>query len=152
MAFVTVPFSGPDLPSARKMTEINPALHLDEPIQGIALSADGRRAATTSLASASEQGHVWDVGTGKSLLGVPDAFSSNPLFSPDGNYVAFDVLNGAAIWDIRAGRPIDLPAGSDSSLVAFSPDSKRIAIHSYDRYTSILAIDELPTTQASPMR
>jgi WD40 repeat protein len=136
-----------DLPSGRKVAEIHPELHLDEPITGIALNADGTLAATTSQATTPDKGHVWDVATGKSLIGAERAYSGNPVFSPDGHYVIFNIYHGAAMWDLRARRPVALPDHFNCSLVAFSPDGKRLAIDSSDGYTAILAIDDAATTK-----
>jgi len=127
-----------DLATARKVAALEPGLHLDEVIYGISVSDDGSHVAISSVAG----GALMDVSTGKRLFSVADAYDGDPVFSPDGTKVIFHVFHGEAMWDIPSARPYDLPDDLDCSLVSFSPDGKFMAIHSFDGFTSIRAIED----------
>jgi hypothetical protein len=66
----------------------------------LALSADGRTLATTR---ADDSVQLWNTVTGNQLLqlGGVDSRLYRPLFSPDGNLLATDLLDGTIlIWDV----------------------------------------------------
>ena len=85
---------------------------------------------------------VWDVLTGEEILSIDNGRSpmTNPrggmAWSPDDGQLALDDLNsGITIWDVSSARAVqkinlgrpDRPAGLLSSVLAWSPDGKKLA-------------------------
>jgi WD40 repeat protein/class 3 adenylate cyclase len=107
--------------------------------EGVDFSPDGR-----TLAIAGREGRVelWDPSTSKQLGELTDpvaAASDEPAlsvvrYSPDGRVIAAGskAMNHVTLWDTASGligRPITTnPPGSGAQWIAFSPDSKRIAV------------------------
>jgi WD40 repeat protein len=124
-------------------------LNHQEPIRAVALSADGRTAAT---ASTDDKVRLWDVATGKKRLtlkwrpappltsewfsGAHSHRVNSVAFSQDGKYI----LTGsddrtARLWDAATGQPIE-PASEHLHgvlAVAFSPFEGLLATASRDR-------------------
>ena len=102
-------------------------------IYGLALSADGTRAATGSLDKTAK---VWDTATGQVLLTLTGHTAAviNVAFSPDGTRLATASLDGSArVWNIGPSHELltlSMPPGS--SLVGLSPDWKLLAFGSSD--------------------
>jgi WD40 repeat protein/class 3 adenylate cyclase/energy-coupling factor transporter ATP-binding protein EcfA2 len=108
--------------------------------EGVDFSPDGR-----TLAIAGKEGRVelWDVSTRQALRELTDpvaASSDEPAlsvvrYSPDGSVIAAGskAMNHVTLWATATahviGRPITTnPPGSGAQALAFSPDSKRIAV------------------------
>ena len=119
-------------------------LHLDCCIYGLSLSRDASLAAITSTSLDKEQGKLYDLRSGERLIGVADATYGEPKFSPNGTKVLFDVYHGLALFDVPSRRAIELPEHFNCSEAAFSPDGRFLAIHSFEHYVAILAIDDGP--------
>jgi WD40 repeat protein/class 3 adenylate cyclase len=108
--------------------------------EGVDFSPDGR---TLAIAGGRGRIELWDVATRKELRELTDpaaARSDEPAlsvvrFSPDGSVIAAGAkaTNHVALWASASGhligRPITTnPPGSGAQAIAFSPDSKRIAV------------------------
>ena len=100
----------------------------DDAIMSVAVSADGRLAATGAL---DKTVAVWEVETGREVArfkGHTDRVVGVAI-SPDGKTVASASLDATArTWDVAAGRPLarfDTPK-SWTFCVAFTPDGKSV--------------------------
>ena len=108
--------------------------------QGVDFSPDGR---TLAIAGGKGRVELWDVSTRKELRQLRDpaaARSREPQlsvvrYSPDGSVIAAgpQETNHVTLWATAKGqvigRPITTnPPGSGAQSIAFSPDSKRIAV------------------------
>ena len=95
-----------------------------------------------TLASAGrEQAMLWDVATGRLLLGLPYRNTMNALaFTPDGSRLAvasqavFDPEPSVDVWDLKDGRGIREFRGLQGVVekAVFSPDGRRVAGLSVD--------------------
>jgi formylglycine-generating enzyme required for sulfatase activity/WD40 repeat protein len=94
----------------------------DRVLTGIAgLSPDGCRLATENLEEPFEI-RLWDIGTGKQLLALPDG--RKPVaFSPDGRQIACQVEQGVRIWDALTGQEVRT-FGVSCKRVAFTPNGQ----------------------------
>ena len=111
--------------------------HLRAPgsVGEVALSPDGRVAATTGMFPALL---LWDLPSGRLRARLEDPagrYLFNPIFSPDGKAVAVTSTcgqspqNGFCVWDVASGKlqaATSVP-GPPLSAWAFSPDSKVLA-------------------------
>jgi WD40 repeat protein/energy-coupling factor transporter ATP-binding protein EcfA2 len=108
--------------------------------EGVDFSPDGR-----TLALAGDKGTVelWDVRTRREVRALTDpaaATSSDPAlagvrYSPNGRVIAAGgkSSNHVTLWDVPSGRVIagpftTNPPGGGAQSIAFSPDSRRIAV------------------------
>lgn len=101
----------------------------------VALSRDGRFAATTTFTSLGDwqlysgETTIWDARTAKRLHGplVPNLMMRALEFSPDGGLLAASTMGKICFWNTATGQP-DGPEivtpGTGIALV-FSPDGKR---------------------------
>ena len=111
-----------------------PPLRHDSAVHGAAFSPDGRR-----IASSDHNGvvKIWDVQTGRELnqFQAHDRPTNSVAFSPDRLYLATADDRCIKIWDAETGQPIrTLSQPSGPSSVAFSPDGRRLASGSNDRF------------------
>ena len=101
--------------------------HLDE-VRRAAFSPDGTTVATGSLDSTIK---LWDVATNrelKALRGHRDK-TQDLAFSPDGKMLATSSLDRTVrLWDLATGRSTVLLDGQHVASIAFSPDSKLLAM------------------------
>jgi RNA polymerase sigma factor (sigma-70 family) len=105
-------------------------------IAALAFSPD-----STRVASGSHDNfvHIWDVKTGRELLGIEDHMFAGSLglgtigglaFAPDGKTLAGARLNRpACLWDSTTGKELRTFGGENhrAAWVVFSPDGKRLA-------------------------
>ncbi len=112
----------------------------EDPVTAIAVSTDGTRVATGSMADAEWAGavHIWDTLTGEPLLEIDVAGSWDVAFSPDGQSVAArlvdpDGLQSTSFWSVADGtasEPFVTPWDSPDYLADVddrifpSPDGK----------------------------
>jgi WD40 repeat protein len=97
----------------------------------VALSPDGKTAATGGRNGRRGELTLWDVGTGREITtfalgtGAPQALT----FSPDGRFLAAQ-WDGITVWDVSARKQLATLKGSISSVdtLAFSPDGKRLGV------------------------
>jgi WD40 repeat protein len=112
-------------------------------IMGMALSPDGRRAATGG-GNKDRTIRVWDLEEGKELLKFPtpqaNAWSTNAgslAFSPDGSTIAGICTDGRVHgWEASTGKELfDLPGheGGQVGCVAFTPDGSRLVSGGMDK-------------------
>src|SRR4051794_26042371 len=85
------------------ITPLGPALMHPEPVHGVALSADGKWAAT---GCADHMLRLWDTATGQ-LHGQPLEHEGGvyPVaFSPDSTMVVGGSEKGAKLWEVASGK------------------------------------------------
>jgi WD40 repeat protein len=107
------------------------------PLQGHAaqaLSPDGKLLAE---AGAGETVHLWDTGTGKTVLTCTASDHVGALaFSPDGKLLAGGslYLNTVHLWDVATGRELTPDVGHHREVVALtlSPGGKLLASNGHD--------------------
>jgi WD40 repeat protein/class 3 adenylate cyclase/energy-coupling factor transporter ATP-binding protein EcfA2 len=105
--------------------------------EGVDFSPDGR---TLAIAGGKGRVELWDVSTRKELRELTDPTSAGPAlsavrYSPDGSVIAAGAqrTNHVTLWAAASGqvigRPIITnPPGGGAQSIAFSPDSRRIAV------------------------
>lgn len=103
------------------------------PLSAVALSADGRLAATANLDSTLS---VWDIAAAKPIFAprkVP-ALMTKIHFSPNGDRVAAFIGDGTVrVWECAAGKETALVRhGAPLRHIAFSPDGRRLATAGVD--------------------
>lgn len=113
------------------------ALHIDEFLAGIAISPEAKYIATSST----NGGTVWNALNGEPLFEVPDAFTGQPVFSPNGKAVIFPTALKPILWSVPDGVEVDLKVQSYAGVACFSVDGTLLAVGSYSDSTSIMAID-----------
>jgi WD40 repeat protein len=95
----------------------------------VAFSPDGLTLAATGMDGAV---HIWDEPSGRprgALRGYSRTAAQAAAFSPDGKWLATSDEDTAILWDWRRGMKIHvLPSDMLVKTVAFSPDSRDIAI------------------------
>lgn len=129
-------------------------------VYGAALSADGRQLATLNPVAGVVK--VFDVATGREdkSINLPGAranaaaagliLSSAAMmrrvqFSPGGQYLLLEGLQGLSVWHVGEGRehrPVALPEGAQVRQAAFTPDSRALAV---ELSTGAVVLVELAT-------
>jgi WD40 repeat protein/serine/threonine protein kinase len=108
---------------AGKLQRLLPGLpNYDYPVTGIAWSSDGLQVATVQHGTVI----VWEAGTGRKLLVLPDNRSSSVAWSPDGRRLATTGSDTTKVWDAQTGTEM-LRLGGFVRGAMWSPDSKRLA-------------------------
>jgi WD40 repeat protein len=105
-------------------------------VLGIGLSPDG---ATLAVVPAYGPVQLWDTGTAQqvaSLGGTGGFDTSDPVFSPDGGYLAVDLATGIFIWSLPDGGEIWNQVGN-SMAVAYSPDGVNLAYADIDSNNAV---------------
>lgn len=103
----------------------------------VALSRDGRLAATTTFTSLGDwqlfsgETELWDVRTGKGLHGplVPNLMMRAVEFSPGGTLLAGSTVGQIHFWDTATGQPSGPAIATPGTAVTlvFSPDGETLA-------------------------
>jgi len=107
-------------------------------------SEDGKRLAT---GDGFDGILVLDVGTGKSLLSIPQAHGGIVVgvrFSRDGRWIASGGTdNVVRLWDAATGAPVETLIGHTSVVndVAFSPDGRQLASSGWDQTIRVWRLD-----------
>src|SRR5260370_23273316 len=94
-----------------------------------AVSPDGRWVVTCSHweDGRSKSARIWDGGSGKQVHELPLEGSTAATFSPDGRWLMTRSSVGCRLWEVGTWRPVPHFA-TDSGSVAFSPDSRLLAV------------------------
>ena len=103
-----------------------PPIEVGVEIVGIGISPDGK---TLAIVSSDGPIQLWDLTTNQRLniLGGSGGYdTSDPVFSPDGQYLAVDLATGIYIWAMPSGREI-WTNFANSMSVAYSPDGNYLA-------------------------
>jgi RNA polymerase sigma factor (sigma-70 family) len=106
----------------------------DGHVQSISVSANGKRLASSPVASGPYR--VWDLATGRLVRTIDGPEWSSVVLSPDGNLLASVGANAGRsgldsvvhLWDVNTGREIHL-LNKHTDIVwslAFSPDGERL--------------------------
>jgi WD40 repeat protein len=84
----------------------------------VAYSADGKRLATTSRASAG----VWDIATSQQIAtGVGSGAPATMAFAGNGRFLAVGGQDGTVVfWDVDSGRPVGPIIRHPTSIAAMS--------------------------------
>ncbi len=104
-------------------------------LQRLAFSADGKLAFHPSeplLVVAADKVSFWNMQTGRETKPLPDApekKTARVAFSPDGNWIAFGMIDGAVSLHSLGGGPSHLFRAHSGFVtrVCFSPDSRLLA-------------------------
>src|SRR5439155_121754 len=127
--------SGLKVWDATQGKEVGPLTGIKGRVINVAISHDGRRFATLSIAGLNSAVQLWDGKTGKmthTLSGDSSLSFTEPVFSPDGKRLATAGTNNknTTIWDVETGQAmIELPTGTSGlAPVQFSPDGKLLAV------------------------
>jgi WD40 repeat protein len=127
-----------DLTSGREIAHMG---NLDEIMFRLALSRDGKYAATGSSAGAGTNVIVWELATGKKVSCKSDMFT--PVyaiaFSPDDKYVVFGGnLHTVHVCETDTGHEVfSVDHDDDVNSLTFSPDGKYILSGSIDKTARI---------------
>lgn len=110
---------------------LSAALDIGGQVQTVAFGPDGR---TLVIGRSGRQAHVYDTGTGRRSA-VLDGAGGEAVFSPDGATIATSGARGEVLfWDARTHRRTGGlqvhrdTEGAMSSLLAFSPDGRTLAV------------------------
>nr|WP_249274290.1 F-box/WD40 repeat-containing protein [Parachlamydia sp. AcF125] len=102
------------------------------PISFLALSSDGRLAATLTFGEPEAVPRIWDLETKRQLyhLKIPMEYNWDVIFSPNSKLIATGSNDHKTrLWDVEKGNFLYALEGHKPTVktVAFSPDSKLIA-------------------------
>ena len=115
--------------------EIRRLVGHDTVVRAVALSADGKRAASAGYRDQSVR--IWDTGTGKELFRLEhEAFTCAVAIAPDGTtVVSGDIAGCIYLWDAATGKQLHKIKAHEGRLsaICFAPDGKEFASCSYDR-------------------
>jgi tetratricopeptide (TPR) repeat protein len=96
-------------------------------VRRIAVSADGRLAATASHSGAGVK--VWEAASGRLVKELPVAGNARAEFSPDGRWLAASGSDGLRVWSVaNSWREVTHVAALPWAELAFSPDSRLLAL------------------------
>jgi WD40 repeat protein len=116
-------------------------------LDGLALSADGRRMVTTALGD--KTAHLWDATTGKTIAILEHADDiRSAAFSPDSKRVVTASKDATArIWDSETGQLFATLSGHREAVTSaeFSSDRQHIVTASVDRTARVWRV--FPATQ-----
>jgi len=113
-----------------------PPIEVGLDVLGIGLSPDG---ATLAVVPAYGPVQLWDTITAQqfaSLGGTGGYDTSDPVFSPDGNYLAVDLATGIFIWSLPDESEIWNQV-ANSMAVAYSPDGAYLAYTDIDSNNAV---------------
>lgn len=103
-----------------------------------AVLPDGQRVITHGAARALD---IWDIGRLIPVATLPDAYSParHVLPSPDGRWVVSCANTQAGVWDLQTNARVGRLTTDELSYatIAFSPDSRRLAIGDGDGFLSV---------------
>ncbi|MEQ1652374.1 MAG: hypothetical protein ABL897_07795, partial [Hyphomicrobium sp.] len=115
-----------------EITPLCPALMHPDAVHGVALSADGKWAATGCT---DHMLRLWDTTTG-TLHGQPlehDGGVYPIAFSPDSTMVVAGSEKGAKLWEVASGKPLaTFPHPGFVYSLAFRPDGLAVLTSSHD--------------------
>ena len=102
------------------------ALMVGPEVEGLGISSDGTQLATVPFDGPVE---LWDLTESrkiKALGGTGGFITSDPVFSPDGKYLAADLASGLYLWQLSDGKSLwdDL---KNSMAITYSPDGRFLA-------------------------
>ncbi len=113
---------------ARSGQPAGEALQHDKGVQSMQFSPDGAVLATVDAEGTLR---LWDV-RGRKVRGEARKYSScwvNLVFSPDAKSLVSHCRGDVAhVWNTRSGKAVELGGKQKDKCVAFSPDSKRVAL------------------------
>jgi len=113
-----------------------PPIEVGLEVLGIGVSPDGE---TLAVVPGYGPIQLWDVATAQqiSTLGGTGGYdTSDPVFSPDGEYLAVDLATGIFIWMLPDGREI-WSGVANSIAVAYSPDGNFLAYSDVDQSNKV---------------
>lgn len=114
-----------------------PPIEVGGEVVGIGVSPDGK---TLAVVLSDGPVQLWDLATGQQvsiLSGTGGYDTSEPVFSPDGQYIAVDLATGIYIWALPSGREIWTNVANSMS-VAYSPDGSYLAYSNIDQSNKVL--------------
>jgi eukaryotic-like serine/threonine-protein kinase len=97
-------------------------------VRHVAVSPDGRWAATSTFGARNAGTSVWEISTRRRVTSLPASGFSTVLFSPDGRWLATASV-GCEIWSVGSWR-LERTIGSEGPYLAFTPDSRLLALSS----------------------
>jgi WD40 repeat protein len=113
-----------------------PQIEVGLEVLGIGVSPDGE---TLAVVPAYGPVQLWDIASGQkaaTLGGTGGYDTSDPTFSPDGQYLAVNLATGIFIWKLPDGQEV-WSAVANSMAVAYSPNGKLLAYADVDEGNKI---------------
>jgi WD40 repeat protein len=113
-----------------------PPIAIGLEVVGIGVSPDGD---TLGIVPSDGPVQLWDIATAEQIgtLGGPGGYdTSDPVFSPDGRYLAVDLATGIFIWTLPEGGEI-WSGVANSMAVAYSPNGSYMAYTDVDESNKI---------------